>query len=101
MGFLVPLDLAALKAEETGRMALHAHGLICSRFFKLCNIIDLMEKGSKLVMNRIGGEATSAMGPSLVSLSDDRFGLFNRMPNVWKEVIVSMEGILELPKRNR
>jgi hypothetical protein len=44
MGFLGPLDFAALKAEESGRMAQHAHGLICSRFFELYNIVELMEK---------------------------------------------------------
>ncbi len=33
MGFFGPLDFVALKAEESGRMAQHAHGLICSIFF--------------------------------------------------------------------
>ena len=44
MGFLCPLDFVALKAEESYHMAQHAHGLICSSFFKLYNIIDLMKK---------------------------------------------------------
>ncbi len=35
------------------------------------------------------------------SLSEDNFGPLNRMPKVWKEGIVNMDGILELPKRNR
>ena len=35
MGSFGPLDFVALKGEELGRMAQHAHGLICSRFFKL------------------------------------------------------------------
>jgi len=45
IGFFGPLDFVALKAEKSGRMAQHAHVLIiCSRFFKLYNIIEL-EKG--------------------------------------------------------
>ena len=35
MGFYGPLDFVALKTEKTDRMAQHAYGLICSRFFKL------------------------------------------------------------------
>jgi hypothetical protein len=35
MRFFGPLDFVALKAEESCRMAQHAHGLICSRFSKL------------------------------------------------------------------
>jgi hypothetical protein len=31
MGFFGPLDFVALKAEESGRMEQHAHGLICSK----------------------------------------------------------------------
>ena len=49
MGFFGPLDFVAFKAEESGRMEQHAHGLICSRFFELYNIVELMEKGSELV----------------------------------------------------
>jgi hypothetical protein len=41
------------------------------------------------------------MGPRLVSLSEDSYGPLNRMPKLWKEGIVSMDNILELPKRNR
>ncbi len=44
--FFGPVDFVALKAKESGRKAQHAHGLICSRFFKLYNIEELMEKGS-------------------------------------------------------
>ena len=84
MGFSSPLDFVALKVEESGRMAQHAHdGLICSRYFKLYNIIDLMEKCSELSMNWIGCVATSVMGPRLVSLSDDNIGPFNRILLVW------------------
>ena len=101
MGFFGPSDFVALKAEESGRMAQHAHGLICSRFFKLYNIEELMEKGSEMVMSWMGCVATSVMGPRLVSLSEDGSGPLNRMPKVWKEGIVSMDNILELPKRNR
>ena len=100
-GFFGPVDFVALKAEESGRMAQHAHGLICSRFFKLYNIEELMEKGSEKVMSWMGCVATSVMGPRLVSLSEDSSGPLNRMPKVWKEGIVSLDGILELPKRNR
>ncbi len=100
-GFFGPVDFVALKAEESGRMAQHAHGLICSRFFKLYNIEELMEKGSEKVMSWMGCVATSVMGPRLVSLSEDSSGPLNRMPKVWKEGIVSPDGILELPKRNR
>jgi hypothetical protein len=82
-------------------MAQHAHGIICSRFFKLYNIVELMEKGSELFIIWIGCVATSVMGPSLVSLSEDNFGPLNGMPKVWKEGIVSMDNILELPKRNQ
>jgi hypothetical protein len=39
MSFFGHVDFAALRAEESGRMAQHAHGLICSRFFKLYNIV--------------------------------------------------------------
>ncbi len=46
MGFFGPLDFVALKAEESGRMAQHAHGLICPRFFKPYNINELMENRS-------------------------------------------------------
>ena len=101
MGFFGPIDFVALKAEESGRMAQHAHGLICSRFFKLHNIIDLMEMGSQLVMNWMGCVASSVMGPRLVSRSEDNFGPLNRMPKLWKEGIDSMDDILEIPKRNR
>ncbi len=51
MEFLGPVDFVALKAKESGRMAPHAHGIICSRFFKLYNVIEGMEKGSELVIN--------------------------------------------------
>ena len=51
MGFFGPLDFAALKAKESGRMAQHTHGLICSRFFKLYIIVELMETCSELVMS--------------------------------------------------
>ncbi len=56
------MDFVALKAEELGRMAQHAHGLICSRFFKLYNIEELMEKGSEMVMSWMGCVATSVIG---------------------------------------
>ena len=49
----------------------------------------------------MGCVATSVMGPLLVSVSQDSSRPLNRMPKVWKEGIVSMDGILELPKRNR
>jgi hypothetical protein len=62
MGFLGQLDFVALKAEESGRMAQHALGLICSRFFKLYNIVKLMETCSKLVMIWMGCVATSVIG---------------------------------------
>ena len=52
-------------------------------------------------MSWMGCVATSVMGPRLVSLSEDGSGPLNRMPKVWKEGIVSLDGILELPKRNR
>jgi hypothetical protein len=71
MGFFGPVNFVALKAEESFSMAQHAHGLICSRFFKLYNIIELMEQGSKLVMNWMGCVATSVMGLGLVFLSND------------------------------
>ncbi len=60
-----------------------------------------MEKGSQLVISWMGCVGTSVMGPRLVSLSEDSFGHLYRMPKVWKEGIVSMDHILELPKRNR
>ena len=63
-------------------MAQHAHGIICSRFFKLYNIYELMEKGSELVMSLMGCVATSVIEPCLVSLSEDNSGLLNRMPKV-------------------
>ena len=81
-------------------MAQHAHGQICSRFFKLYNNVELMDKGSELVMNWMGCVATSVMGPRLVSLSGGSFGPLNRMSKVWKEGIVSMDIILEVPQRN-
>ena len=49
----------------------------------------------------MGCVATSVMGPCLVSLSKDGFDPLNRMPKVWKEGIVSMDNILDFPKRNR
>jgi len=52
-------------------------------------------------MNWTGCVATSVMEPRLVSLSDDSSGPSNRMPKVWKLLFVSMDGILELPKRKR
>ncbi len=61
----------------------------------------MLEKGFEFVMSWIGCVATSVMGPQLVSLSEDTFGPLNRMPKVWKEGTVSMDDILELPKRNR
>jgi hypothetical protein len=51
ISFFGPLDFVALKAQKPGRMAQHVHGLICSRYFKLYNIVELMEKGSELVMS--------------------------------------------------
>ena len=51
MGFFGPLDFVALKSKESSRMTQHAHGLICLRFFKLSNIVELMERGSKFVMS--------------------------------------------------
>jgi len=101
MRFFGIVDFVALKAEELGRMAQHAHKLICSRFFKLYNILEFMDKGFDLVMNSMGCVATSVMGPRLVSLFGDSSDPLNRMPKVWKEGIVSMAGFLELPKRNR
>ncbi len=50
MGFFGPLDFVALKAEELSRMEQHAHRLICSRFFKLYNSVELIEKGSELIV---------------------------------------------------
>ncbi len=41
------------------------------------------------------------MGPRLVSLFDDSSGPLNRMKKIWKEVIVSMDNIIELHKWNR
>ena len=55
-------------------MAQHAQGLICSRFFKLYNIVELMEKGSELVMSWMGCLALSVMKQRLVSLSEDNSG---------------------------
>jgi hypothetical protein len=81
MGFFSPVDFVASKAEESSRMAQYAHGLICSRFFKLHHIVDLIEKGFELIMNRMGCVAISVMGPRLVSLSENRSGPLNRMPN--------------------
>jgi hypothetical protein len=77
IGLFGPLDLVALKVEESDRMAQHAHGLICSRFYKIYNIIELMEKGSELVMSWMGCVATSVMGPRLVSLSESSSGPLN------------------------
>ena len=51
MGFFGPLDFVALKAEKSGRMAQHTYGLICSRFFKLYNIVELMETTVELVVS--------------------------------------------------
>ena len=79
-----PVDFLALKAEESSCMAQHTHGLICSRFFKLYNINESMDKGSDLVMNWMGCVATSVMGPRLVSFCDDKSGPLNRMPKVCK-----------------
>ena len=59
-------------------MAQHAHGLICSRFFKLYNIPELMEKGSiELVMSWMRCIATSVLEPRLVYLSKDSSGPLN------------------------
>jgi hypothetical protein len=91
------VDFVGLKIEESGRMAQNAHGVTCSRFFELYYIIVLMEQGSELDMNWMGCLATSVMGPHLVSLSDDNLGHLNRMPKLWKEGIVSMDAIVELP----
>ena len=55
------VDFVALKAEELGRMSQHAHGLICSRFFKLYSLIELLDKGSDLVMNWMGCVAKSVI----------------------------------------
>ena len=81
MGFFGPLDFVAFMSEESGRMAQHAHGLICHFFFKLNNIKELMEKDSELLMSWMGCVATSVSGPRLFSLSRDS-GLLNRMPKV-------------------
>ena len=67
MGFSGPVNFVALKAKESGRLAQHAHALICSRFFKLYNIVELMGKGFELVMSWIGCVGTSVMGQRLVS----------------------------------
>ena len=78
MGFFCLVDFVALKAEESGHsMAQHVHGLVCSRFFKLYNLIELMDKDSELVMNWMECVATSLMGPRLVSLCDGSFGPLN------------------------
>jgi hypothetical protein len=82
-------------------MAQHGHGLICSKLVKLYKNVELMEKGSELVMSWMGCVATSVMGPRLILLSEDSTGPLSRMPKVWKEGIVYIDGILELPKRNR
>ena len=74
MGFFSPVDFVASKAEESSRMAQYAHGLICSRFFKLHHIVDLIEKGFELIMNWMGYVATSVVGPRLLSLSENRSG---------------------------
>ncbi len=50
-GFFGLVDLVALIVEESGCMAQHAHGLICSHFFLLYNIIELMGKAYELVIN--------------------------------------------------
>ncbi len=80
--FFGPVDFVALKAEGSGRMAQHAHGLICSGFFKLYNIDELMEKDSEMIMSWMGCVATSVMGSRLVSLSEDNYCSLNRMPKV-------------------
>ncbi len=51
MGFFGLVEFVPLQAEESSRMAQHAHELICSRFFKLHKINELMQKESELVMN--------------------------------------------------
>ena len=93
MEFFGLLDFVALKAEESSHMTHHARGLICYRFFKLHNIIILWKK----VLSSLG---IGVMGICLVYLSENNFGPLNRMSKVWKEGIGSMNGILELPKRN-
>jgi hypothetical protein len=76
MGFLGPVDFVAFKAKESCRITQHVHGLICFRFFKLYNIIELMGKVFELVMSWMGCIATDIMGPRLVSLSEDSFVSF-------------------------
>jgi len=49
----------------------------------------------------MGCVSTSVMGPRLVSRSNVRLGPLNQMPTVWKDEIAIMDGITELPKRNR
>jgi len=61
MGFFGPVDFVALKTKESRRMAQHSHGLICSRCFKLYNIIKLTNKGSKLDMSWMRCVATSVI----------------------------------------
>jgi hypothetical protein len=66
MGFFGLASFVALKAEESSRMVQHAHGFICSRFFKLYNITGFIEEGSKLVMNLMDYVATNVMATRLV-----------------------------------
>ena len=82
MGFFGPLDFVAFKAKESVRMAQHAHGLIFSIFFKLYNIVELMKKGSQLVMSWMGCVTTSVMGPRLDYVSEDISVPLNRLQKV-------------------
>jgi hypothetical protein len=75
-------------------MAHHANGLICPRVFVLKNIIELMKKGSDLVMNWMECVATSVIVPRLISLFEDTSDPYGME-------IFLMEDIVELPKRNR
>jgi hypothetical protein len=52
-------------------------------------------------MSWMGCVATSVMGPRINSLSEESSGPLHRMPQVWQDGIVIMNGILDLSKRNR
>ena len=71
LGFFGPLDQIHIGAEESGRAAQHAHGLLGSRFFKLHNITEVMNTGSQYMLAWMGSVATCVMGSRIVDLQEN------------------------------
>lgn len=101
LGFFGPLDRVNIKVEESGRLAQHAHGLLGSRFFKLHNILDVMNSGSFMMMRWMGSIAKCVMGSRIVAFAEDGITPIPKLPSAYTEGVEFPDELTKIPRRKR